>query len=423
MSGGRSATLRFVEKGALCSGCGLCAAVAEPGAVEMRLQADGYLRPQVLRDLSPQEDALVASTCPGLRLRQENTEGEDHAIWGPVLKTRIGHATDPALRFHASSGGVLSATLIYLLESNAVDYVVQTAESPESPVHNAIAESFERSSVYHAAGSRYGPSAPLSDVRRQLQQPGRFAFVGKPCDVAALRALGRHDPRVAAKIPFIVSFFCAGVPSLKGTKEILAKLGVSDDEVAGFRYRGDGWPGATSVKTRDGRTLQMSYAEAWGGILSRHLQFRCKICPDGSGGFADMVCADAWYGDDNGYPAFAESEGRSLVITRTRKGEDLVLQAQNAGYITLSDVDIDEVARMQPFQARRKMLIVSRLAALALLARPRPRYEGLRLMRAARMAGLRDTATSFLGMLKRLLMPMSEKPPVRRRRPRHADLS
>jgi coenzyme F420 hydrogenase subunit beta len=37
----------------------------------------------------------------------------------------------------------------------------------------------------------------------------------------------------------------------------------------------------------------MSYADSWGGILSRHVQFRCKICPDGTGGFADVVCADA----------------------------------------------------------------------------------------------------------------------------------
>ena len=412
----RSGVLRSVEKGDLCSGCGLCAAVTEPGSVAMRLEPDGYLRPEVLRTLSPREDALVAAVCPGLRLRQENAEGEDHPIWGPILKTRIGHATDPDLRFHASSGGVLSATLVYLLESKTVDYVVQTAVSPESPVHNAIAESLDRNSVYDAAGSRYSPSAPLSDVCRQLQQPGRFAFVGKPCDVAALRALGRHDPRVAEKIPFVISFFCAGVPSLKGTDEILARLGVRDDEVAGFRYRGDGWPGATTVTTRDGRTAQMSYAEAWGGILSRHLQFRCKICPDGSGGFADMVCADAWYGDDKGYPAFAESEGRSLVITRTRKGEDLILRAQDAGYIALSDVDAGEIARMQPFQARRKMLIVSRLAALALFARPRPRYQGLSLMRAARMAGAWDTAKSFLGMFKRLLLQMAGKPRANRRR-------
>jgi coenzyme F420 hydrogenase subunit beta len=73
---------------------------------------------------------------------------------------------------------------------------------------------------------------------------------------------------------------------------------------------------------------------------------------------------------------------------------------------------------MQPFQARRKMLIVSRLAALALLARPRPRYEGLNLMRAARMAGVLETSKSFLGTLKRLVSQVSRSAPAGRRRGR-----
>lgn len=408
---GHSRVLGAVERGDLCSGCGLCAAVTEPGSVAIGLNAEGYLRPQVRNDLSAEDEERVAAVCPGLRLDQDNHEGENHVIWGPVRNTRVGYATDPALRFHASSGGVLSATLVYLLDSGLVDSVVQTAAAADSPLGNVIVESRDRTAVHDAAGSRYGPSAPLAEIRRQLERPGRFAFVGKPCDVAALRALGRRDPRVAEKIPFVISFFCAGVPSLHGTREILARLGAREDEVESFRYRGDGWPGATTVTTKDGRTLQMSYADAWGGILSRHLQFRCKICPDGSGGFADLVCADAWYGDEGGYPAFAEADGRSLVITRTQKGEELVLKAQEAGYLELSDLDLGEVAKMQPFQARRKMLIVSRLAALALLGRPRPRYQGLHLLRAARMAGIGETARSFLGTLRRLLVP----PPGRRR--------
>jgi coenzyme F420 hydrogenase subunit beta len=44
---------------------------------------------------------------------------------------------------------------------------------------------------------------------------------------------------------------------------------------------------------------------AWGEELSNHLQFRCKICPGGTGEFADVVCAGAWYGKD-GYPDFTE---------------------------------------------------------------------------------------------------------------------
>ena len=50
----------------------------------------------------------------------------------------------------------------------------------------------------------------------------------------------------------------------------------------------------------------MSYHNSWGKILSRHVQHRCKICADGTGNPADLVCADAWHADDEGYPLFEE---------------------------------------------------------------------------------------------------------------------
>jgi coenzyme F420 hydrogenase subunit beta len=398
-----SSALLRVSKGDLCAGCGLCEAVVEPGKINMQLMGEGYLRPTLVRTLSPMEDSIIAKTCPGLRIEQTGLSGRGHAIWGSTIGVRAGHATDSTLRHHASSGGVLSALLLCLLETGKVDYVVQTAASPDSPIQNSSVQSFDRDQVYNAAGSRYAPSAPLRDLRRHLERPGQFAFVGKPCDVAALRAYGKYDARVEEKIPFVISFFCAGIPSSSGSREILARLGVKEDEVADFRYRGDGWPGFATARTNDGRVLSMSYAESWGDILSNFLQFRCKICPDGNGRFADLVCADAWYGDEKGFPRFSEAEGRSLVISRTKKGEAIVNEARKRGYVELEDIDLAEVEKMQPYQARRNTLVLSRLAAMALLGRPIPRYPGFQLTKVALRAGVWGNAKSFLGMARRLV--------------------
>lgn len=398
---GSSATLARV--GRLCVGCGACQAMASPGGIEMRMSDAGYLRPHQVGALSPEEDRRIAAVCPGLSLTREPANGHDNALWGPVIRVRVGYAKDETLRHHASSGGVLSAVLQFLLESGRIDRVVQTAADARSPISNATVESTTRQDILQAAGSRYAPSAPLSDLRHQLEKPGRFALVGKPCDIAAARALAKHDPRVNEKAPYLISFFCAGIPSVRGTRDILSRLGVREDEVASFRYRGDGWPGYATAVTRDGRRRTMKYSESWGDILSKHVQFRCKICPDGSGGFADFVCADAWYGDDRGYPIFEETAGRSLIITRTVKGEDVVRRAWEAGYLEMKEINIGEVAKMQPYQARRKMLVLSRLAALALLGHTTPRFRGLRLWRTALTAGVWSNAKSFLGMIWRIL--------------------
>ena len=349
-------------------------------------------------------DRLIGEICPGISLEQTARVGLNHPLWGPLVSLRTGSASDATLRHHASSGGALSALLLFLLDSKTVDYVVQVAASDISPIDNAIVESRTRRDVYHAAGSRYAPSSPLADLQHHLSNPGRFALVGKPCDIAAIRSLARHDPTIRQKIPFLLSFFCAGVPSRGATRQILDTLQVVEDDVASFQYRGDGWPGHAVAKTWAGREARMSYADSWGEILSKHIQFRCKICPDGSGGFADVVFGDAWHCDERGYPLFEEEEGRSLIISRSEVGERLLQDAIRAGYLNTDHLDVGEVELMQPAQARRKRLVLSRLMAMGLLRRRLPRFRGLSLWRAALSAGWWANVRSFLGMARRVLL-------------------
>jgi coenzyme F420 hydrogenase subunit beta len=168
----------------------------------------------------------------------------------------------------------------------------------------------------------------------------------------------------------MLAFFCAGIPSAAGTGRILDRLGVKPDDVATFRYRGDGWPGFATATLKDGSQKRMSYADSWGDILSKEVQFRCKICADAIGNSADVACADAWIGDEKGYPSFEEQDGRSLIIARSANGKAVLDAARAAGRIETQPLDMAQIALMQPAQARRKKEIVSRLAAVAMTGRP-----------------------------------------------------
>lgn len=399
-----SAVLARVERGQLCTGCGLCAAIA-PAAVTMAMVDPGYLRPLQSSALTVAQDADIATACPGLMVDES-----DHApapawdpLWGPVHFVGTGHATDAALRHQASSGGVISALLIHALATGLVDHVVQTGADPDVPTGNQTRISTSDSDILAAAGSRYTASAPLAGLEDWLARPGRIAFVGKPCDVSALRARARQDPRINARVPLMLAFFCAGIPSAAGTGRILDRLGVDPDDVTAFRYRGDGWPGFAKATLKDGSTRQMSYSDSWGDILSKEVQFRCKICPDATGNVADVACADAWEGDERGYPSFEEQDGRSLVIARTIAGAALLAEARAAGRIQTQPLEIAAIAAMQPAQARRKKQILSRLAALIVTGRPWPRYRGLRLWAAAARENPIAQARSFAGLVRRLM--------------------
>jgi coenzyme F420 hydrogenase subunit beta len=257
-----------------------------------------------------------------------------------------------------------------------------------------------RADVLRAAGSRYAPAAPLDRLEEFLSTGKRFAVIGKPCDIAAVRNLGRVDPRVNEQIPFLLSFMCAGVPSINGTHELLSQLGIEANRLQSFRYRGDGWPGMARAVDLDGHVGEMDYSKSWGTILNRHLQFRCKICPDGTGEFADVVCADAWYGKD-GYPDFAEREGRSLILTRTAAGESLVQAATRAGVIATVDLPIGEIAHMQPYQLNRKQVVLGRLLGTRLRRGWMPLYQNLGLIRASLSARPLAWIRNAVGTYKR----------------------
>lgn len=397
-----SPTLSRVTRGQLCTGCGLCAGISG-GAIAMEV-VNGYNRPVQRAPIDAGREAAIAAACPGAIVAPWPDAPDRHPYWGVSLASGLGHAADETLRHHASSGGLLSALLIEALESGLVDDVVHVHADPDRPTRNIVRRVDDVRGIFEGAGSRYAPSSPLADIEALLSDGRRHAIVGKPCDISALRLLAGRDPRVSRVVPLMLSFFCGAVPSHEGARRIIERLGAREEEVTAFRYRGDGWPGFATATLANGESRRMSYLDSWGGVLSKEVQFRCKICPDAVGGVADLVCADAWHGDERGYPLFEEQEGRSLVLARTETGRALLDRARASGRIVLDGLALEEIDSMQPSQARRKRMLLARLAALVVTAQPRPTVAGLDILRAARRGGLFETARNFLGLVRRIVI-------------------
>ena len=395
-----ASSLARVAKGDLCAGCGGCVAVA-PHAVQMQEDPAGYLRPVQFGTVSAKEDARIAAICPGLEQQIEAQARQDHPLWGPFVEMSQGYSNDAELRFAGASGGGLSALSAWLIESKTVEAVLHVCADPNRAVGNITTISQNRREILKAAGSRYAPASPLALLPEIPSELTKLAFVGKPCDAAALRALAKEDASIAKRFPVILSFFCAGTPSHKGAEAVLQALDAPVEDTQSFRYRGNGWPGHATAELKDGSKRSMSYHDSWGEILSKHVQHRCKICADGTGTAADIVCADAWESDADGYPLFEEQEGSSLIVARTALGHALLSEAVSAGVIDQSPFDISSLAAIQPGQRNRRRALGARLAALRLLGKPVPKYRGMRILAAAREAKLLFLIRNFMGTLKR----------------------
>lgn len=383
-----------VLKAGMCAGCGLC--VKSPS--EMRIDSAGYLRPT-----QPVSQPAIDWACPGCHVAHHNQEAPYDVTWGPLLTSQTGYAIDPEVRRQGSSGGIITALLLHLLSTRTVDAVIQVGAALDDPIRNTTYIHSDPDAVLANSGSRYAPSAPLAVIQGLLGNGKVYAFVGKPCDVAALRATLQRQPKYKGQFPYLLSFMCAGVPSEHGTEAILEKMGAKREKVKSFRYRGDGWPGLTKAISHNAQIYSMTYNESWGSILNQFLQPRCKVCADGIGEAADVVCADAWYESQNGYPSFEERDGRSLILVRTRAGQKLIDDAYDSSAITITPFCIDELEAIQPYQAKRKHTAFARKFALHLLGAGVPAFRGYALVRACIQGGLRANLDAFAGTLRRKL--------------------
>jgi coenzyme F420 hydrogenase subunit beta len=386
--------LETIVSHGLCLGCGLCESIASVDLVEMAVTSHGQMRPRLRQPLEADTMERIRQVCPGITLvgpssDQVADKGDMHEIWGPIRTIARGWSSDAELRFRSAAGGAMSALGCYLLDSGKVDAVVHVRASQTSPMETDALVSRTSQEVRSGAQSRYGPAAPLRHVMALLDDGLRFAVLAKPCDVAAIRNLGRVDARVERQIPYLITIFCGGVPTTHTAARIAGYHGVPKDQVSLFRWRGNGWPGPTRVETHDGRTFDLSYDKVWYSTdvpWTYDIQFRCKICPDAIGEQADVSCPDSWVMVD-GAPIHEEADGANLFIARTKAGEDLVAAALADGAIETEPFTIEELDAQHADHVTRKIENPARVRALGVEGQPMPDFRNYRSERMVALAG------------------------------------
>lgn len=406
-------TVEAVVTHGLCTGCGACESLAGD-ALRMGLSPEGFMRPRRVGALSAASERAILSVCTGRSLPPPPlADAPVHRIFGRIVHMGRGHAADPVLRFRGATGGVLTALAVHLVESGRVEGVLQIATPPDDPMGSEPRFNTTREEILRAAGSRYGPAAPLKVVGELLDQGRRFAFVGKPCDVAALRRMALVDPRIDRQVPVMLAMFCGGSPSIDSTHAVVRRFGEEPEDVVEFRYRGHGWPGPTYVRTVQGREHRQSYDDTWYSGLRYELMFRCKICADGLSEHADVVAGDCWV-MENGRPSHREAgDGWNVHIARTARGAELIRDAVAAGALVEEPFGIRELEEMHEDHALKKRSVFWRIAGLVLTGQPRPRYPGHRIVRAGVLeARPAEAWAAFSGVVARLLRRQNRESPT-----------
>lgn len=394
--------IESLKRDGLCLGCGLCESICGRDAVEMKLEEDGFFRPEV-KTIIPEKEAIIDKICPGKNILNDLQFKSNENIWGRIQKLYSGYSTDAAVRQVGSSGGVVSGLAIYMLQSKFVDTVLQVGGDSNDYERNTLKISKTREDVLKCASSRYAPALIFDnffDILNSNQDT--FCFIGKPCDISGLKNFLNEFPQFKDRFKLTISIICAGMPSFNGTKAIIDEFNPSLP-VNDLIYRGNGWPGYFSFSDKKGEHFQKSYNESWGKTLNKHLNFRCKICPDGVGLQADIAVGDAWETKD-GYPDFTEKEGQSLIIVRTESGVKLLNEAFSDKKIVYADLGIEQIAKMQPYQYSRRTRVGARLLAFYLVNfKVMVNFKKLNIFSNMNFVPKKALFTEFLGTFKRLV--------------------
>ena len=398
------ASLDEVVSNGFCIGCGLCAAAAPSAKIRM-VPAAGHehLRPVPSRPLTDDEQGRIIATCPGVTVSGPFVDAPHNgmdSIWGENRRVARGHASDPDLRFRASSGGVMTAINRFLLRSGEVSFILQTKPDPHDALSTVAAICRDEESLMRGGGSRYATSAPLATVGQVLDLGEPFAVSLKPCDISGLRNLQRLDHRARDLIRFTQAMFCGTVPSLFASRAFFDRRGIdmATDPPEEFRWRGEGCPGPTRAVMSDGRVFEGTYNELW-DENPWTTQFRCKICPDAIGLCADLAVGDDWPG---GLPR-GEDDGWNALIAHTETGLRILETCEAAGDLTLFDVDVRHLDGVQPHHVRLRRGLSARLSACAAAGIPAPEFHDLALCDCASAVSAEERSREYQGTLRRLM--------------------
>jgi coenzyme F420 hydrogenase subunit beta len=405
-------TLEEIVENGLCIGCGLCRSIAGRDQIDFVMTAQGRERPRARRPLDRAALERINAVCPGTRIGGTDTASCNTAmhdtVWGPAERLSIGHASDPLVRFRGSSGGALTARR-FLLSSGRVNFILHVGASKSAPMRSERRLSFDAAAVLDGAGSRYGPVAVLTDFCEILERAEPFALIAKPCDVTAVRNLGRIDARVDRYMRYALTLVCGGASDLRKSEEVLQQFRIHESELALFRYRGHGNPGLTRVETKDGRAFELTYQQLWEDESKWMIQPRCRICPDAIGVEADIAASDVWPG---GSPA-GEDAGFNGIIVRTARGLELYEAAVAAGALTIDhSATYADFDRFQPHQVRKRRAVWARLKALQVTGKPVPQVTNLGLEDCARQNSLRENLAESRGARDRATASSLTEPPA-----------
>lgn len=335
----------------LCTGCGTCLSMCPNGSINMNLdKRKGSYIFQIDKDKC-NNCGMCHKICPGheidfkmLNMQMFGKEPENRLI-GNYLNCYVGYANDYNIRYECSSGGLVTSILIYALEKGIINGAIVTRMKKDKPFEPEPFVARTKEEIISASKSKYCP-VPVNIVLKDIlnsKSEDKFAIVGLPCHIHGLRKY-QYSFSKLKNIVLCIGIFCAHTDNFLATEFILARLGFDKKEIKRIEYRGRGWPGSMLIELYNGHIKTIAF-EKYIKMFHSYNFFtpkRCLLCSDATCELADIAFGDAWniHTEDLGV-------GLSILINRTKLGEDILQDMKKERKIKLTKVRSKDIIMSQ----------------------------------------------------------------------------
>jgi coenzyme F420 hydrogenase subunit beta len=323
----------------LCTGCAACVMACprdvleydhsetyHPFNVELSTAADDCVHGQRGCD-------ICTRACP--RFRDWEVEC-DQALFGrarqadEVSGIRRGvflcRAADPEVLEAAQDGGLVSALLIWGLETGRVEGALTSRLSTSRLWDGEPFLATTRTEVLEAAGSRYTYAAtPLAMAEAERRGLKRLALVGMSCQASINGTLqARRVNKYARRIEITLGLLCSKSFAYDGMRQVIAEYGVPLEDVAKVNIKGrfQLWRRST------GELVEIPLKR-----MQEATREGCRLCPDFAAEHADIATG-----------GLGQRDGWTLTVVRTQRGEDWLGEATAAGVIAARPAEEDPAA-------------------------------------------------------------------------------
>jgi coenzyme F420-reducing hydrogenase beta subunit len=365
MSGTAIETVTQIDRvigGGYCIGCGTCA-FADPQHFSMEMNAEGMWRAE--RQASSDPVFPVERICPmsgdGLSEDQIATrlypDLPAHSEIGRYEKCLAGHVSEGDFRKDGGSGGLVSWLLVELLRTGEVDAIIHVSTNPHARPDDLLFRytvSYDAESIQTGAKSRYYPVEMSQLLQLVTASRQRFAIVGVPCFIKAIRLMQMQELLPRDRTPYLIGLVCGHLKSRFFAEYLAWQKGTLPSELTAFNFRHKlpdrpassyGFSmtyreAATGEDVTEVHPMSETDGKDWGEGLFKNPA--CEYCDDVLAECADIAIGDAWL------PGYVDDpQGTNVVVTRNARLGVLIENGMARGALSFEAISPDEIVESQ----------------------------------------------------------------------------